>query len=80
MFWKEIFVRKTLLDVDDVSHTIGVGAVELLPGPVNFVSLDDLTVGVYVFLMAEVDTLLGSFDSSNQRSRDRVSIEHQWKL
>lgn len=80
MFWYKVFVCETLLDVDDVSHAVRVGAVQLLPGPVNFVGLDDLAVRVYVFLMAEVDTLLGSFNSSDQRSRDRVSIEHQWQL
>jgi len=66
LFWEELFVGKTLLNVDNVSHSVSVGAVQLFPGPVDLVRFDNLAVRVDVFLVTEVDTFLGSFDSSNE--------------
>lgn len=73
-------VGETFLDVDHVSDSIRIGGIELVPSPVNLVSFNYLAVWINSMLSAEIDTFLSRLDSSDERSGDRKSVEHQREL
>ena len=76
---QEIFVLETLLHVEDISDTTGV-VVQLLPGPIELVSLDLVALWDDVVLAAKLKYLLCVFDTTNVRAGDGPSEPEKRKL
>ena len=73
-------VFQTLLNVNYVSNSVFVDVLELVPGPVDFFSLNQLCVGKNVVFSTELETLLGRFDTSDEGASDGFSLENKRKL
>ena len=73
-------IFKGLLDVDDVSDSILINLHDLIPSPVDFLGLDELSIWGNAMLSTELKACLGVLDSSDQGSSDGLSLEDQWKL
>jgi len=65
-YWKEIFVFKTLFDINDISDTVGVGVRERVPGCLDILGLNHFAIWIDLVLEAKVNTVLSFLDSSNE--------------
>ena len=77
---EEIFVLKTLFNINDISDTILVDGAKLIPGPLDLLSFNVLNVWSDIVLGAEVQELLSGLDTTDQRAGNRFSLEDQRKL
>ena len=62
----KILIGQGLFDIDNVSDTVFVGTLELLPSPVDLVGFDCLAIWPDLVLGAKVKALLGGCNTSNQ--------------
>merc|ERR1712021_289554 len=80
LFWEKVFILKTFFDVNDISNTIGVATIKLVPGPLDILGFNHFAVWIDFVLEAKVNALLSILDSTNERSTDALSVCHQLKV
>jgi len=80
--WKETGISEGLLDVDDISDAIWISTFtdKLIPSPIDLVGRNDLAVWIDIVFGTEVDALLSLLDSTNERTTDTPSIDHETKV
>ena len=70
---KKIFVLQAFFDINDKTYSISVGAVQLIPTPINIFSLDNFAIWINTMFEAKINHFLCFFYAPNDRTSNRNS-------
>ena len=77
--WKETSIRKWLLYINYISNAVSITPIskKLIPGPIDFLGLNDFTIWVDSVSVTKINTFLSLLDTSNEGAGKTPPAKHK---